>query len=221
MGVLEGVIVEGMRNFPRRLLGPRRRPFVDGSWKIGCKLYRLFTRHVRRIRQAGEALSGVSDYWRRLSVGTNPLNVQMSSSPGAADYQRPHHAAIAEDGDSECQPEAASAATIVDMLALPTVDCPCGVARRALAENDHFPGTLHITDISATAVTHYHRRLSETYLILTCSDDAALELDGRRVPVKPLTAVVIPPGVRHRALGTMRVAIICTPAFDPHDEHFD
>lgn len=115
----------------------------------------------------------------------------------------------------------APVATIVDMMSLPQVICPCGTARRGLADCDEFPGTLHVTEIATTAKSHYHQSLTETYLILECAADAAMELDGQRVAVKPLTAVVIPPGIRHRAIGEMRVAIFCTPNFDPSDEHFD
>jgi mannose-6-phosphate isomerase-like protein (cupin superfamily) len=31
----------------------------------------------------------------------------------------------------------------------------------------------------------------------------------------------IPPGVRHRAIGTMKIINFVIPKFDPADEHFD
>jgi len=101
------------------------------------------------------------------------------------------------------------------------VNCPCGVARRAFADCDEFPGTLHITEISSDAKLHYHKRLTETYVILDCQPDAAMELDGEIVPVKPRQSVVIPPGVRHRAIGKMTVLIVCLPEFDSNDEWLD
>ena len=52
-------------------------------------------------------------------------------------------------------------------------------------------------------------------------EDASIELDGVRHPVQPHSAVLIPPGVRHRACGEMTVLIVCTPDFDSSDEHFD
>ena len=109
---------------------------------------------------------------------------------------------------------------VVDLPSLEPVDCPCGQARRAFADRVDFPGTLHLTEISADARTHYHLEHTETYLILECEPNAALEIDGERIAVRPLTAVLIPPGTRHRAIGEMKVAIICTPNFDPTDEHF-
>jgi mannose-6-phosphate isomerase-like protein (cupin superfamily) len=68
---------------------------------------------------------------------------------------------------------------------------------------------------------HYHRRLTETYYILECDEHATIQLDGENVPVRPGVCVVIPPGVRHRAVGKMKVLIVVVPKFDPDDEWFD
>jgi len=110
---------------------------------------------------------------------------------------------------------------VVDFAQLPGVACPCGTARRAFADVPAFPGTVHVTDISADARTHYHRRLTETYYILECGGGAAMALDGERVPVRPGVCVLILPGVRHRAVGPMKVLIVVFPKFDPADEWFD
>jgi mannose-6-phosphate isomerase-like protein (cupin superfamily) len=109
----------------------------------------------------------------------------------------------------------------VDLSELPGVDCPCGVARRAFADRQDFPGTIHLTEIHQDARTHYHRTLTEVYVVLDCDAGAAIELDGELHPVKPKTTVLIPPGTRHRAVGKMEVLIVCLPKFDPTDEHFD
>ena len=114
-----------------------------------------------------------------------------------------------------------AAAELVDLTSLPGVDCPCGIARRAFADRDDFPGTVHLTAIEQDAKTHYHRSHTEVYVILECGDDAAIELDGTRHPVHPKMSILIPPGVRHRAVGRMQVLILCLPKFDPQDEHFD
>lgn len=110
---------------------------------------------------------------------------------------------------------------VVDFAEVPGVPCPCGMARRAFADVADFPGTIHVTEIALDAQRHYHRRLTETYFILECEDGAALELDGQLVPVRPGVCVLIPPGVRHRAVGRMRVLIVVVPKFDPADEWFD
>jgi mannose-6-phosphate isomerase-like protein (cupin superfamily) len=112
-------------------------------------------------------------------------------------------------------------ASIVDLESLPGIACPCGIARRAFADRDEFPGTVHLTQISTDAREHYHREHAEVYVILDCQDDAQIELNGETFPVKPLTSILIPPGVRHRAIGRMQALIVSTPNFDPADEHFD
>lgn len=107
-------------------------------------------------------------------------------------------------------------AQLDDMSAVP---CPCGMTRRAFVSPENPVATLHMVDISTDARTHYHKKLTEIYLIL--EGEGHLELDGEMVPVKPLTAVLIKPGCRHRAVGNMRIVNIPIPAFDPNDEWFD
>ena len=110
---------------------------------------------------------------------------------------------------------------LVDFADIPPVECPCGQARRAFADVDDFPGTLHRTDISLNARLHYHRKLTETYFFLECGPDAQMQLDDEIIDVHPGMAIMIRPGVRHRALGQMKVVILAIPKFDPHDEWFD
>ena len=107
---------------------------------------------------------------------------------------------------------------IVDFDALSPVPCPCGQARRAFCEVPDFPGTIHRTEITAEAKTHYHNRLTETYYILQCEAGASMALDGKIVPLKPGLCILIRPGVRHRAIGRMTVLIVVFPKFDPEDE---
>jgi mannose-6-phosphate isomerase-like protein (cupin superfamily) len=97
--------------------------------------------------------------------------------------------------------------------------CPCGFTRRAFVSPDNKTATVHLLDVQTDAQTHYHKTLTEIYLILEGSGE--MELDGARVPVKPMTAIMIQPGCRHRAIGKLRIAIIPIPAFDSADEWFD
>ena len=99
------------------------------------------------------------------------------------------------------------------------VRCPCGHARRAFGVPGNDVATLHLVDIEADARVHYHKKMTEIYLVL--EGEGWLELDGDRVPVRPMSSVLIPPGVRHRAVGRMRIVNIPIPAFDPDDEWFD
>lgn len=115
----------------------------------------------------------------------------------------------------------APAFEVAHLPELPGTPCPCGTARRAFADIEHFPATVHLTQISTDAKVHYHKRLTETYVIQECEEDAYMQLDDHQCPVRPGTAVLIPPGVRHRAVGKMKVIIFCTPKFDPQDEWFD
>lgn len=117
--------------------------------------------------------------------------------------------------------EAKSKYQIVDFAALPGVPCPCGTAKRAFAEVNDYPATVHVTEISDDARVHYHKEHTETYYILECGTDAKLQLDHEQVPIKPGMCILIPPGVRHRAIGEMKIINIVFPKFDPADEHFD
>lgn len=110
---------------------------------------------------------------------------------------------------------------LVDFDEIPGVACPCGSARRAFADLENFPATVHVTTISKEAQVHYHKRLTETYYFLECQPSAQMQLNEEIVPVKPGMCVVIPPGVRHRAIGEMKVLILAMPKFDPADEWFD
>lgn len=99
------------------------------------------------------------------------------------------------------------------------VKCPCGFARRAFAVPDNSTATMHIVDIREDSRVHYHKKLTEIYLVLEGSGQ--MELDGERIPVTPYTAIFIKPGCRHRAVGEMRIVNVCIPPFDTKDEWFD
>jgi mannose-6-phosphate isomerase-like protein (cupin superfamily) len=107
---------------------------------------------------------------------------------------------------------------LADFDAIAPVPCPCGYSRRAFADVPGSPVTMHRVDISVDAKVHFHKRLTEVYYVLDCAADAALELNGERVPVRPGLAVLIPPYTRHRAVGQMRVLVVSHPQFDPNDE---
>lgn len=108
---------------------------------------------------------------------------------------------------------------IVHFDEIEPVACPCGQARRAFAEAADFPATVHQTEITLDAKPHFHNGQTEVYVILECDEDAALELNGQRHPVRVGSAILIRPGCVHRALGRMKVTVICTPKFDHRDEY--
>ena len=102
---------------------------------------------------------------------------------------------------------------------VPPVRCPCGWARRAFAASSENVASMHIVDIQEDARAHYHKRMTEIYLVL--EGTGQMELDGELIPVKPMTAIYIRPGCRHRAVGKMRIVNIPVPSFDDSDEWFD
>ncbi len=117
--------------------------------------------------------------------------------------------------------ERAGTPMVVDLAALDPVRCPCGRARRAFADVPDAPASVHRVEIEADARAHYHRDHAEIYYVLECAAGAAVELDGERVAVGQGGAVLIPPGVRHRAVGRMTILNVVVPPFDPADEWFD
>jgi mannose-6-phosphate isomerase-like protein (cupin superfamily) len=114
-----------------------------------------------------------------------------------------------------------AAAVVADYSTIEPVRCPCGWARRAFADVPDAPASVHRVEVEVDARTHYHRAHTEIYYILECAAGAAIELDGERVPVTMGQAVMIPPGVRHRAVGRMTILNVVVPPFDPDDEWFD
>jgi mannose-6-phosphate isomerase-like protein (cupin superfamily) len=119
------------------------------------------------------------------------------------------------------QPKQQRGFEIADFRELPGVPCPCGTARRAFADVQDFPGTIHVTEIAENARLHYHRGLTETYYFLECEPSAQMQLDDQRIDVAPGQCIMIRPGTRHRAIGRMKVLIVVLPKFDPADEWFD
>jgi mannose-6-phosphate isomerase-like protein (cupin superfamily) len=108
---------------------------------------------------------------------------------------------------------------VTQMDEIPPQRCPCGWARRAFADSKENAASLHITDIECDSRTHYHKKLTEIYLVL--EGHGQMELDGQLFPVKPMTAIYIRPGCRHRAIGKLKLVIIPIPPFDERDEWFD
>lgn len=108
---------------------------------------------------------------------------------------------------------------IVKLSDIDPVPCPCGTAQRAFADIPDSPASVHRVKIRADARVHYHERQTEIYVIL--EGTGHLELDGQRIAVEPMAAVMVRPGCRHRAVGNLTILNIVIPQFDPADEWFD
>jgi len=102
---------------------------------------------------------------------------------------------------------------------VPPVRCRCGWARRAFAASPDNVASMHIVEIEEDSRAHYHKQMTEIYLVL--EGNGQMELDGQLIPVKPMTAIYIRPGCRHRAIGKLRIVNIPVPSFDERDEWFD
>jgi len=108
---------------------------------------------------------------------------------------------------------------ITQLDEVPAVPCPCGMSRRGFATPDNPLATIHLVDISIDARVHYHKRMTEIYLIL--EGQGFIELDGQKVPARPMTSMFTKPGCRHRLVGKFKIGNVAAPGFDPADEWFD
>ncbi|CAN5692180.1 hypothetical protein BH24ACT5_BH24ACT5_04300 [soil metagenome] len=115
--------------------------------------------------------------------------------------------------------EATSHGAVVAQLdELTPMDCPCGTTGRAFTDVEETPASVHLLEVSDVARTHHHRHQTEIYIVLDGS--GVLEIDDSEVPLKPMTAVMIRPGQRHRAVGDLKLLNVVVPSFDPDDEWF-
>ena len=109
--------------------------------------------------------------------------------------------------------------TITQLDGLPPKRCPCSFTRRAFTELPGAAASLHLVNIEADSRAHYHERTTEIYLVL--EGEGEIELDGKRHHVKPMTAIYIRPGCRHRAIGNLKIINVPIPAFEENDEWLD
>jgi mannose-6-phosphate isomerase-like protein (cupin superfamily) len=108
---------------------------------------------------------------------------------------------------------------VAQLDSIPPVRCPCGWSRRAFDTPENSLATVHLVEIAEDSRPHYHRTMTEIYIVL--EGEGYLEIDGEKIPLRPMTSVMIPPGCRHRAIGKLKLINVPIPAFDPHDEWFD
>jgi mannose-6-phosphate isomerase-like protein (cupin superfamily) len=108
---------------------------------------------------------------------------------------------------------------IAQLDQMPPIRCPCGWARRAFTTPENSTATVHQVDIASDSRTHYHKRMTEIYLVLEV--EGHLEVDGESLPLQPMTVVMIKPGCRHRAIGKLKIINVAIPSFDEADEWFD
>jgi mannose-6-phosphate isomerase-like protein (cupin superfamily) len=94
----------------------------------------------------------------------------------------------------------------------------CGFRRAIFTEEQGAGFSMSVLRISDSS-RHYHLRTWEAYYVL--DGEGELELDDETVVLKPGTAVLIRPGVRHTAKGAVTALILGTPPFTNEDMLFD
>jgi mannose-6-phosphate isomerase-like protein (cupin superfamily) len=107
---------------------------------------------------------------------------------------------------------------IVQLDELPPKRCSCGTTRRGFISESGGQASVHLLQIQ-DAVTHYHKVATEYYIVL--EGEGEVELDGVRYPARPMSAFLVKPGCRHRAIGDLKVLLVALPAADDTDEYFD
>ena len=98
------------------------------------------------------------------------------------------------------------------------VPCPCGTSRRIFTRDDTPVANLHVTSITDSR-KHHHLKSTEYYYILEGA--GCMEVDDQTIELEAGTAVILPPGVAHRAYGEVTCLIVIIPAGEAGDEYFD
>jgi mannose-6-phosphate isomerase-like protein (cupin superfamily) len=108
---------------------------------------------------------------------------------------------------------------VIQLDNLNPLECPCGKTRRAFFNVPNPVASIHIVDIKQDAIAHYHKKTTEIYIVL--EGEGHIEMNNQLIPIKPLTAVYIPPLTRHRAIVNLKLINIPIPPFTSTDEWFD
>lgn len=108
--------------------------------------------------------------------------------------------------------------SVVQLDEITPRQCSCGTTRRGFVDESDGLASVHLLRVS-NAVTHHHKIATEVYVIL--SGEGEVELDGVRHPARPMSAFLIKPGCRHRAIGDLTALVVCLPAANDADEYLD
>lgn len=108
---------------------------------------------------------------------------------------------------------------ILQLDEIPQIKCSCGLTRRAFTDDVDRIASVHLLDVKKEATSHYHKKMTEIYVIL--DGNGFIEIEGEKFAVKPKTSIMIKPGCFHRAIGEMKILNIVIPAFNETDEFFE
>ena len=76
--------------------------------------------------------------------------------------------------------------SVAQLDELESVPCPCGETRRAFTDLVDAPASMHLVTINSDSRMHYHKTMSEIYLIL--DGEGHMEVDDDVIPLRPMTA---------------------------------
>ena len=94
----------------------------------------------------------------------------------------------------------------------------CGYRQRMITNADCDKACFTFLSVHE-AGRHHHNKTTEFYYVL--KGKGILELDEDRVEVEPGTVIMIPPGIRHKAVGEIEALIVGIPSLDPADFFLD
>ena len=92
----------------------------------------------------------------------------------------------------------------------------CGQIRPLIEEQDGASAEVHQVDIDH-AKLHYHARTDEIYYIV--DGTGSMVLDDEEIEVHPGVVVYVPKGVKHKAIGQLKVLLVCIPPGVLNDVH--
>jgi len=92
----------------------------------------------------------------------------------------------------------------------------CGQIRCLIEERDGAAAEIHQVDIQ-DAKLHYHERTDEFYYVI--AGEGSMQLDDQTIDLHAGVVVYVPRGVRHKAIGQLKVLTICIPRGVMSDIH--
>lgn len=92
----------------------------------------------------------------------------------------------------------------------------CGQIRTLIEASDAAAAEVHQVDIDH-AKLHFHAQTDEIYYVI--EGTGSMLLNDEEIAVRPGVVVYVPRGVRHKAIGTLKVLLVCIPPGVMNDIH--
>jgi len=115
---------------------------------------------------------------------------------------------------------AVTAATARYLLRDPSLVTPwgetCGQIRPLIEASDAVAAEVHQVEIDH-AKLHFHEKTDEIYYII--EGTGSMIVDDEEITVHPGVVVYVPRGTRHKAVGALKVLLVCIPPGVMNDIH--